>query len=390
LCSGIAFCSVLLSEIRWFITFYRAHINKEIYMRIAQIAPLWERVPPPAYGGTELVVSLLTDGLVQRGHDVTLFATGDSITQAKLDAGSDLPLRLKGVTVPEYPVYESVRLTPLFERANEFDIIHSHVDIGALPYGNFIKTPIVHTIHGIIPEVAEQLYRLHRDQHYVSISDSQRRHDLGLNYVGTVYNGIRPETYEFHAKAADPPYLVFFGRMSPEKGPKVAIEIAKRSGWHLKMAGKVDLKDKNFFESEVEPLIDGKQIVYLGEANHAQKSEIMGQAFATLCPLLWEEPFGLVMTESMVCGTPVIALARGAAPELIVDGKTGFLCKDVDDCIAAIGKVQSIDRRACRDHVVKNFSHTRMVDGYEAVFQKLMAARFATNGHLKRAVALSN
>jgi glycosyltransferase involved in cell wall biosynthesis len=369
---------------------YRAHINKEIYMRIAQIAPLWERVPPPAYGGTELVVSLLTDGLVRRGHEVTLFATGDSITLAKLDAGSDVPLRMKGVTVPEYPVYESVRLTPVFERADEFDIIHSHVDIGALPYGNFIKTPMVHTIHGVIPEVAEPLYRLHRDQHYVSISDSQRRGDLGLNYAGTVYNGISPSTYEFHAEAADPPYLVFFGRMSPEKGPQLAIEIAKRAGWHLKMAGKVDHKDQAFYESEVEPLIDGEQIVYLGEANHAQKSEIMGRATATLCPLTWEEPFGLVMTESMVCGTPVIAIARGAAPELILDGKTGFLCKDVDACVAAVSKVQQIDRRTCRDHVVNNFSHTRMVDGYEAVYRKLMETRFATNGHLKRAAALSN
>jgi glycosyltransferase involved in cell wall biosynthesis len=359
-------------------------------MRIAQIAPLWERVPPPAYGGTELVVSLLTDGLVERGHEVTLFATGDSITKAKLDAGSDIPLRAKGVTVPEYPVYESVRLTPLFERADEFDIIHSHVDIGALPYGNFIKTPMVHTIHGIIPTLYEQIYKLHRDQHYVSISDSQRRRDLNLNYVGTVYNGIRPDTYVFHEEPADPPYLVFFGRMSPEKGPQLAIEIAKKSGWHLKMAGKVDLADREFYEREVEPLIDGEQIVYLGEANHVQKSEIMGRAVATLCPLTWEEPFGLVMTESMVCGTPVIAIARGAAPELILNGKTGFLCKDIEECVAAVDKVQALDRRTCRDHVVNNFSHKRMVDGYEAVYRQLMERRFATNGHLKRAAALTN
>lgn len=359
-------------------------------MRIAQIAPLWERVPPPAYGGTELVVSLLTDELVRRGHEVTLFATGNSITQAKLEAGCDLPLRLKGVTVSEYPIHESVRLTPLFERADEFDIIHSHVDICALPYGNFIKTPMVHTIHGVIPKATEPLYRLHNNQHYVSISDSQRRHDLGLNYVNTVYNGINPNTYEFHAEATDPPYLVFFGRMSPEKGPQLAIEIAKRAGWRLKMAGKVDPTDREFYEREVEPLIDGEQIVYLGEANHVQKSEIMGRAVATLCPLTWEEPFGLVMTESMVCGTPVIAIARGAAPELILDGKTGFLCKDVEACVAAVSKIHSIDRRTCRDHVVNNFSNDRMVDGYEAVYRQLMERRFATNGHLKRAAALSN
>ncbi|MCU0570188.1 MAG: glycosyltransferase family 4 protein [Oculatellaceae cyanobacterium Prado106] len=358
-------------------------------MRIAQIAPLWERVPPPAYGGTELVVSLLTDGLVKLGHEVTLFATGDSITLAKLDAGSEVPLRQAGVTVADYPFYEALRLTPLFERADEFDVIHAHVDTFALPYGNFIKTPLVHTIHGIIPSLTAPLFKQHGNQNYVSISNSQRRNDLNLNYVGTVYNGINPDTYEFHAEPADPPYLAFFGRMSPEKGPQLAIELAKRTGWHLKMAGKVDPKDREFYEQEVEPLIDGEQIVYLGEANHSQKSEIMGRAHATLCMLTWEEPFGLVMTESMVCGTPVIAIARGAAPELIKDGETGFLCRDMEECVQAVSRIDQIDRRTCREHVVNNFSHDRMVEGYEAVYQRLLEGRFAKNGHLKKTAILA-
>lgn len=352
-------------------------------MRIAQVAPLWERVPPPAYGGTELVVAHLADQLVQRGHDVTLFATADSDTLATLEPGAPQPMRLAGVTPGEYQLYDLMQLTKVVQRANEFDVIHFHVDASALPYGNILKTPVVHTIHGIIPPLAENLFAQNRQQNFVSISDSQRRNDLGLNYVATVYNGIDPSTYEFHPEPDDPPYLAFFGRISPEKGPHLAIELAKRTGWRLIMAGKVDRADQAFYESEVKPLIDGEQIIYVGEANHAQKSEFMGRAVATLCLLTWEEPFGLVMPESMVCGTPVIAMARGSAPELIVHGKTGFLCHSMDDCVAALDQIETIDRKACRDHVAQNFSHTRMVEGYEAVYYQLLEQRFSKNGRLQ-------
>jgi glycosyltransferase involved in cell wall biosynthesis len=350
-------------------------------MRIAQVAPLWERVPPPAYGGTELVVSHLSDELVRRGHQVTLFATADSTTLAKLEPGAPQALRLAGITPVEYQAYDLAQLTRVFAQADQFDIIHFHVDAIALPYANLSKTPVVHTVHGILAPWVEQVFVQNRHQNFVSISDSQRRNDLGLNYVATVYNGIDPATYEFHAQPDNPPYLAFLGRISPEKGPQLAIEIAKRTGWHLKIAGKVDRADREFYEKEVKPLIDGEQIVYLGEANHAQKSVIMGGAVATLCPLTWEEPFGLVMPESMVCGTPVIAIARGSAPELIVDGKTGFLCKDLEECVKAVDRVSEIDRRACREHVEKNFSALRMVSGYEAVYRKLLEARFARNGY---------
>jgi len=355
-------------------------------MRIAQIAPLWERVPPPAYGGTELVVGLLTDELVRRGHEVTLFASADSITLAKLEPGVPQPLRLMGASPQEAQIYDTLQLSKVYEQANEFDLIHSHIDFQAFPYANLVKTPTVHTMHGIVPPWVEPIFIKNKHQNFVSISNSQRRTDLGLNYVATAYNGIDPSTYIFHPQPDNPPYLAFLGRISPEKGPRLAIEIAKRAGWHLKMAGKVDRADKEFFEKEVAPLIDGKQIEFLGEANYAQKSEIMGGAVATLFPIAWREPFGLVMTESMACGTPVIAMALGSAPEIIVHGKTGFLCHSVDECVAALDRVSEIDRQACRQHVERHFSVKSMVDSYEAVYQTVLATSFSRNGRVKTPV----
>lgn len=351
-------------------------------MRIAQIAPLWERVPPPAYGGTELVVSLLTDELLRRGHEVTLFASGDSQTLAKLEPGCKKALRSLDVTHQEYAIYEQMQLSKVFERANEFDVIHAHVDYPALLYTNLTKTPVLHTIHGTFSPLVEQIFTKHRQQNFVSISNSQQRPELGLNYVATVYNAIAPERFTFYSQPKQPPYLAFVGRMSPEKGPRLAIEIAKRSGCHLKIAGKVDPKDRAFFEAEVEPLIDGKQIEFLGEANHEKKNELMGGAVATLFPITWREPFGLVMIESMASGTPVIAMALGSAPEIIVHGKTGFLCDTVDECVDAIAKIPQLNRHACREHVETNFAVKRMVDGYEAVYNQILAERFARNGHL--------
>ncbi|MGE5655365.1 MAG: glycosyltransferase family 4 protein [Actinomycetota bacterium] len=351
-------------------------------MRIAQLAPLWERVPPPAYGGIELVVGLLCDELVRRGHEVTLFASGDSITLAKLESVHPQALRLDN-TVKEYGIYEMLQLSRVYERAGDFDIIHSHMGCSALPYANLVKTPTVHTLHGIFTPDNEKLYSYARRQPYVSISDAQREPRLNLNCVATVYNGIDPSTYEFHEKPQEPPYLAFLGRLSPEKGPHLAIEIAKRSGWHLKIAGKVDPVDRDFFEAQIKPHIDGKQIEYLGEANHAQKSVLMGNAVATLFPITWREPFGLVMVESMVAGTPVIAMKLGSTPEIIVDGKTGFLCESVEECVAAIDKAAQLNRHACRDYVVNKFSAQRMTDGYEAVYRQILEERFSHNGRVR-------
>ena len=354
-------------------------------MRIAQIAPLWEQVPPPAYGGSELVVSLLTEELVRRGHDVTLFASGDSTTHAKLESVHPKALRLD-TSVKDYNIYDMLNMSRVYERADDFDIIHSHVGCVAMPYSTLVKTPTVHTLHGIFTPDNEKMFRHVRNQPFISISNSQRDHRLGLNYLDTVYNGIDPNTYEFHAQPDHPPYLAFLGRMSPEKGAHLAIEIAKKSGWHLKMAGKVDAVDLTYFEQEIKPHIDGSQIEFLGEANHQQKSILMGGAVATLFPITWKEPFGLVMIESMVTGTPVIAISLGSAPEVIAHGRTGFLCQNVEECIASIDLAAQLDRRVCRDHVLINFSAKRMADGYEAVYQKILAEKYSQNGHVKALV----
>ena len=348
-------------------------------MRIAQVAPLWEKVPPPAYGGTELVVSLLTEELVKRGHDVTLFASGDSQTSAKLEAVHPRALRLDK-TVRDPNIYDMLNMSRVYENADRFDIIHSHVGCVALPYTNLVSTPTVHTLHGIFTPDNAKLFSHVRNQPFVSISHSQRDIDLGLNYVSTIYNGIDTNTYNFYPEPDRPAYLAFLGRISPEKGAHLAIEIAQRSGWHLKMAGKVDAVDVEYFESQILPHIDGVQIEFLGEANHQQKNILMGGAIATLFPITWKEPFGLVMIESMVTGTPVIAMSLGSAPEVIAHGVSGFLCRTVDDCIRAIALAAHLDRYMCREHVLLNFTAKRMADGYEAVYQKIVGAKYSRNG----------
>jgi glycosyltransferase involved in cell wall biosynthesis len=351
-------------------------------LRIAQIAPLWERVPPPTYGGIELIVGLLCDELVRRGHEVTLFASGDSLSLARLEAVCPQALRLDP-SVKECDIYQMLQLSRVYEHAQDFDIIHSHIGCAALPYTNLVKTPTVHTLHGIFTPDNEKLFVHAQRQPYVSISDAQRESRLNLNCVATVYNGIDPSIYEFQAQAEAPPYLAFLGRISPEKGPHLAIEIAQRSGWHLKMAGKVDAVDVEYFEREIKPHIDGKQIEYLGEANHAQKCALMGGAVATLFPITWREPFGLVMIESMAVGTPVIALELGSTREVIVHGQTGFLCHNVAEAVTAVEQATQLNRAACREHVLANFSVQRMTDGYEAVYQKILTERFAPNGHVQ-------
>lgn len=346
-------------------------------MRVAQVTPLWEQVPPMGYGGTESVVNLLTEELVRRGHQVTLFASGDSTTLAHLEPGCDRALRPLGMLPPEYAQHEARQLIKAFDRADQFDVIHSHMDLAALAYGERSLTPVVHTVHGILTAVTGKLFSQYRRENFVSISNSQRRDDLGLNYVATVYNAIDSSQFVFYPQPAAPPYLVFLGRMSVEKGPHLAIEIARRSGWPLKMAGKIDFENKTFFDQQVAPHIDGQQIQFLGEVSQAEKKALMGQATATLFPITWPEPFGLVMPESMACGTPVVAMAMGSAPEIIVDGHTGFLCHTVEDCIEAVAKIPTISRQDCRDHVAINFWVARMVDGYEAVYRQLINERFS-------------
>ncbi|ARV61742.1 glycosyl transferase [Nostocales cyanobacterium HT-58-2] len=351
-------------------------------MKIAQVAPLWERVPPPTYGGIELVVSRLTDELVRRGHDVTLFASGDSQTLARLEAVYPRALRLDP-NVKEYSVYEMLQLSQVYQMAEEFDIIHSHVGITALPLANFVPTPTVHTLHGTFTTDNQNVYSHHHKQPYVSISNAQRQ--INLNYVGTVYNGIDPEDYPFVAQPQEPPYLAFLGRFSPEKGPHHAIAIAKKTGWRLKMAGKVDVVDSKFFEQEIAPHIDGQQIQYLGEINHTEKVELLGHAAITLFPITWQEPFGLVMIESMVTGTPVIATNLGSVPEVIAHGVSGFVCQSHDEMAAMIPQALKLNRQACREYVESKFSVIQMVDGYEAVYGKIIKSRIDLNGRIHAA-----
>lgn len=341
-------------------------------MKIAQISPLWEQVPPVTYGGTELVVSRLTDELVRRGHEVTLFASGDSQTLARLEPGHPCALRFDK-SIKEPVMYEILHPIKAYEYAAEFDIIHSHVGVWALNLASKVATPTVHTLHGSFTGDNGKVFRHHHNQNYVSISESQRL--LNINYVATVYNGISVEQFPFYEKPQEPPYLAFLGRFSPEKGPQHAIAIAKKTGWRLKMAGKVDVVDKKFFEQEIAPHIDGKQIEFVGELNHVQKAEFLGNASVTLFPITWCEPFGLVMAESMAVGTPVIARAMGSVPEVIANGETGYVCNTYEDMAAMIPKALELSRHKCREHVEQNFSVARMVDGYEAVYEKLLGER---------------
>jgi glycosyltransferase involved in cell wall biosynthesis len=340
-------------------------------MRIAQVSPLKERVPPFTYGGIELVVSLLTDELVRRGHKVTLFASGDSQTLAELQSVYPRALRLDP-NIQAFDAYELLELSQVYEQAKDFDIIHSHMGYMALPFANLVKTPTVHTLHFLAPD-SYPLFSYYCKQSYISISQAQRDPGLKLNYVRTVYNGINPDDYPFQAQPQVPPYLAFVGRMSPEKGPHHAIKIAKQTGWPLKMAGKVDVVDRKFFEQEIAPQIDGKQIEYLGEVDHAMKAALLGNAAVTLFPITWHEPFGLVMIESMCTGTPVVGIRLGSVPEVIAHGKSGFICQSVEEIASSIPAALELNRQVCRDHVLKNFSVTQMVDGYEAVYGEVTA-----------------
>lgn len=352
-------------------------------MRIAQVAPLWERVPPPGYGGIELVVGRLTDELVRRGHEVTLFASGDSQTLARLESVAPQALRLDP-TVYEPAVYEILQLKQVLEQANDFDIIHFHTGFTPLPWVELLKTAVVHTLHGRFTDHNLKIFSQYANQCYISISDAQRQFAPQLNYCRTVYNGINPQDYPFHPQPHSTPYLAFLGRISPEKGSQEAIAIAKQAGWQLKMAGKIDTVDKEFFEKEIKPHLDGDQIQYLGEVSHSEKVELLGNAAATLFPITWHEPFGLVMIESMCTGTPVIGMKLGSVSEVIDDGRTGFICQSQDEMIDAIPAAVELNRQACHDHVVSQFSIYHMVDGYEAAYQQAVEERMSRNGHRTR------
>jgi len=340
-------------------------------MKIAQIAPLAEPVPPDRYGGTERVVGLLTDELVRRGHEVTLFASGDSGTDAQLVAATPRSLRRDPAAID--PLAPHIReLGMVFDRADAFDIIHSHVDDLAFPAARLSATPTIHTLHGRLDLRAQrEVFSEFRDLPLVSISDAQREplRDLGLNWVGTIHHGLQVKDYPFAATAGR--YLAFCGRISPEKRPDLAIEVAHRVGLPLKLAAKIADADREYFERDIRALLDRPGIEFLGEIDEPAKLDMLAGALALLFPIDWPEPFGLVMIEAMATGTPVVTRPFGATREVVAHGKTGFIADTVDDLAAAVRRVETLDRMACRRHVEQRFSVARMADDYVRLYGRL-------------------
>lgn len=341
-------------------------------MRIAQVAPLAESVPPPGYGGTERVVSDLTEELVRQGHDVTLFASGDSRTSAELVACSRRALRLdEGVIDPI--AHQVVQLEKVAAEAHRFDVIHWHVDYFHFPMSRRLGVPQVTTLHGRL-DIADlqPIYNEFREMPVVSISNDQRRPLPQANWVGTVLHGMSTDELLPRTDVGD--YLAFLGRISPEKRADRAIEIARRAGMSLRIAAKVDEMDQEYFEREIEPLLDQPHVEFIGEIGPDQKNEFLGRARALLFPIDWAEPFGLVMIESMACGTPVIAFRSGSVPEVITDGVNGFVVDDVDGAVEAVARLGEIDRAGCRAAFDQRFTVGRMARDYLAVYERLIGA----------------
>jgi len=343
----------------------------ESCLKIAQVAPLYESVPPKFYGGTERVVSYLTEALVSLGHDVTLYASGDSVTSAKLRPMCRNALRLDESSVD--PHADHVLLTEkVLQESGEFDIVHSHIDYGAYPLLRRMETPHVSTLHGRldVPNL-QNLYREFDDEPVISISNRQRLPLSWANWQATVYHGIPEKLYRLHEKPGR--YLAFLGRISPEKRVEDAIEIARRAGIVLKIAAKVDKADREYFETIVKPLLhDG--VEFIGEISELEKCEFLGNALALIFMIDWPEPFGLTMIESLACGTPVIARCRGSVPEILEHGATGFVVENMDEAGQALRQIRKISRKRCRQVFEERFSSIRMAANYLAVYQKLIAA----------------
>ena len=342
-------------------------------LRIAQVAPLIESVPPKYYGGTERVVSYLTEALVRQGHDVTLFASGDSRTAARLVPVIDCALRLHPAGLDPL-AYHAIQLDRVLQQADEFDVIHFHIDVLHFPLVRYLSTPHLTTMHGRLdlPHLPS-VFRAFSQMPLVSISHDQRTPVPFANWQSTVYNGIPAGYYTFNDKPGD--YLAFLGRISPEKGIEQAIEIACRSGRQLRIAAKVDKVDKEFFQARVRPHLNHPLVEYLGEINEHEKDDFLGNAQALLFPIDWPEPFGLTMIEAMAVGTPVIAFRRGSVPEVMCDGVSGYIVQTVDEAIAAVNRVKGLSRARCRQYFEQRFSDQVMAKGYLRIYQQLMEPR---------------
>lgn len=339
-------------------------------MKIAQVAPLSESVPPRTYGGTERVVHYLTEALVRLGHEVTLYASADSLTSARLKPVISEALRLSAIR-RDPTIWHLIELAQVDREAEQYDIVHFHMEFFQFPLIRYWRIPSLTTLHGRLdlPDLPP-FYSEYRHAPLVSISNEQRRPIPGVNWVSTVYHGLPVDLYDFNAEPGN--YLVFLGRVSPEKGPETAIEIARRAGMRLKIAAKVDTVDQLYFESRVRPLLAHPLIEFVGEVDEPGKNTLLGSARALLFPIDWPEPFGLVMIEAMACGTPVIAYRRGSVPEVMNNGVSGFIVDTVEEAVQAVKQVDCIDRKTCRRYFETRFSAERMAGNYLAVYQQLL------------------
>jgi len=334
-------------------------------MHIAILSPPVWRTPPRKYGPWEQVASNTAEGLIELGIEVSLFATGDSITKGKLEYILEHPYgEDPGL---DHKVWECLHISHLMEQADRFDIIHNHFDFLPLTYSRLVPTPMVTTIHGFTSNKILPVFKKYNSNTwYVSISNSDR--SPNLDYTATVYNGIDPALFTLNEKPED--YLLFFGRIHPEKGTYEAIQIARACGRKLLIAGLI--QDQQYFEEKIKPEIDGDQIIYTGNAGPEERDSLLGNAYALLHPISFEEPFGLSVAEAMLCGTPVIAFKRGSMPELIEDKKTGFLVGNIEEAVEAVNQVKTINRSHCRQWAENRFSRRKMAEGYVEVYKKIL------------------
>ncbi len=342
-------------------------------MRVAMLSPIAWRTPPRHYGPWENVVSLLTEGLVKKGIDVTLFATRDSETRGKLSAVCPRGYEEDPEILPK--VWECLHISELFEHGDEFDLIHNQFDYLPLTYMKMTTTPVVTTIHGFSSPKILPVYKKYNGRaFYVAISEADKSPEL--DYIATIHHGINLDRFTFQPKPGD--YLLFFGRIHQEKGTRESIEIARQFGMKLIIAGIV--QDERYFEREVKPHLDDEKVVYVGPAGPAKRDELLGGAYALLHPINFDEPFGLSVIEAMACGAPVVAIKRGSMPEVIADKKTGFLVSTIGEMVEALRRVEEIDRAECRRWVEESFSVERMVDDYIRVYEKVLNER-KVEGH---------
>lgn len=346
-------------------------------MKIAQIASVTERVPPRKYGGTERVVYVLTEELVKRGHEVTLFASGDSITSAKLESVFPFSLRDAGITdVYQKNAINLMNIGHAYSMQEEFDIIHDHNGILSLPTATNATTPVVFTLHGALNDYTIEMYRRLKNVPLVSISDGQRHKAPDLNYIATIYNGLPLRDCPINEKRED--YLLFVGRLAREKGAHIAIEVAKKSRRRLIIAAKLDTRDEEYFNTYIKDHIDNKQIVWVGEVDEETRNTLMSRAYCMIHPITWPEPFGLTLIESMACGCPVIAFSLGSIPEVIRHGKTGFVVNTPEEMVEAITHIPSIDRYFTATYARITFNEENMVERYLQVYDTIIQAHHAT------------